>query len=111
MEDKRGPQRRYTGEFRERAINLVLEAIERQGGVKHGVITRISRQLDVGKESLRKWVEQAEVDGGRHAGTTSADKERIKELERENRELRRSNEILKSASAFFAAELDRQPKR
>ena len=62
-------------------------------------------------ERLRKWVRQAEVDGGQRPGVTSAEAERIKELERENRELRRANEILKAASAFFARELDPQPPK
>ena len=71
---------------------------------------RVADQLDVGVESLRSWVKQAEIDGGQRAGTTTADAARLKELEQENRELRRANAILKSASAFFAAELDRPQK-
>ena len=74
-------------------------------------MTRIARQLDIGPESLRRWVVQAEIDRGARAGTTSEDALRITELERENRKLRRTNEILKSASAFFAAELDRPSRR
>jgi transposase len=70
------------------------------------VITRIARQLGIGAESLRGWVRQAEVDGGRRPGLTTAEQQRIAELEREVRELRRANEILKAASAFFARELD-----
>jgi transposase len=62
-------------------------------------------------ETLRKWVRQVEVDGGRRAGVSSEEAQRIKELERENKELRRANEILKAASAFFARELDPQPRR
>ena len=62
-------------------------------------------------ETLRKWVRQAEVDGGRSSGVSSEEAQRIKELERENKELRRANEILKAASAFFARELDPQPRR
>ena len=62
-------------------------------------------------ETLRKWVRQSEVDGGRRQGVSSEEAQRIKELERENRELRRANEILKAASAFFARELDPQPRR
>jgi transposase len=68
-----------------------------------GVITRVARQLGIGTESLRSWVRQAEVDGGHRPGISSQDKERIAALEREVRELRRANEILKSASAFFAS--------
>jgi transposase len=89
---------------------MVLETIE-QTGESFGVITRIARQLDIGPESLRNWVRQVQVDGGQRPGVTSDEAARIKELERENRELRRANEILKSAARFFAAELDRPSTR
>jgi transposase len=103
-------QRRYPPELRERAVRLVLETIE-QSGESHGVIGRIAGQLGIGTETLRNWVNQAQIDGGQRPGVTSEDKRRIAELERENRELRRANEILKTASAFFAAaELDRRLK-
>jgi transposase len=103
-------QRRYPPELRERAVRLVAETIE-QSGERHGVIGRIARQLGVGTETLRNWVNQIEVDGGQRPGVTSEDKRRIAELEKEVRELRRANEILKTASAFFAAaELDRRLK-
>jgi transposase len=98
-------QRRYPPELRERAVRMVLETME-QTGQRVGVITRIARQLGIGAESLRGWVRQAEVDGGRRPGLTTAEQQRIAELEREVRELRRANEILKAASAFFARELD-----
>jgi transposase len=98
-------QKRYPPELRERAVRMVLETME-QTGQRVGVITRIARQLGIGAESLRGWVRQAEVDGGRRPGLTSAEQQRIAELEREVRELRRANEILKAASAFFARELD-----
>jgi len=89
---------------------MVLDEFERSGE-RHGVVTRIAAQLGVGTESLRKWVKQAEVDGGRKPGVSTAEQQRISALERENRELRRANEILKAASAFFARELDpRLPK-
>jgi transposase len=103
-------QKRYPPELRERAVRLVFETIEAEGQ-SFGVITRIARQLGIGSESLRNWVRQAEVDGGLRPGTSTDDKQRIAELERENRELRRANEILKSASAFFARELDPRPPR
>ena len=103
-------QRRYPPELRERAVRMVFEAME-QSGESCGVITRIARQLDIGSESLRNWVRQAQVDGGQRPGVTSDEAARIKELERENRELRRANEILKSAAGFFAAELDRPSTR
>jgi transposase len=89
---------------------MVFETIEAEGR-SFGVITRIARQLGIGSESLRLWVRQAEVDAGQRAGTATPDAQRIAELERENRELRRANEILKSASAFFARELDPRPRR
>jgi transposase len=84
---------------------MVLEAKGRDGD-DNTVVTRVAQQLGVGYESLRKWVRQAEVDQGRRPGTTTDEQRRIAELERENRELRRANEILKAASAFFARELD-----
>jgi transposase len=98
-------QKRYPPELRDRAVRMVLETME-QTGQRVGVITRIARQLGIGAESLRGWVRQAEVDGGRHPGLTTAEQQRIAELEREVCELRRANEILKAASAFFARELD-----
>ncbi|MCL6641393.1 MAG: transposase [Candidatus Rokubacteria bacterium] len=70
-----------------------------------------ARQLDIGAETLRTWVRQAEVDRGSRPGLTSEERERLKDMEREVKELRRANEILRSASAFFAAELDRRPAR
>ena len=106
----RSSPRQYPPELKQRAIRMVLESIDR-GEQRQGLVTRIARQLDIGPESLRRWVVQAEIDRGQRAGTTTEEAERIAELERENRELRRANEILKSASAFFAAELDRPPRR
>lgn len=88
---------------------MVFE-IQDQTGEKHGVITRVARELGIGAESLRGWVNQAAIDSGRRPGTSSADAQRIAELERENRELRRANDILKAASVFFATELDGRPK-
>jgi transposase len=113
MADNRGThpsQRRYPPELRERAVRMVLETIE-QTGERVGVITRVARRLGIGSESLRTWVRQAEVDGGRRPGVTSEERRRVAELERDNRELRRANEILKAASAFFARELDPRPPR
>jgi len=78
---------------------------------RHGAVTRVARQLGIGPESVRKWVHQEEVERGTRAGLTSEERDRIKELERENRELRRANEILKSAAVFFGAELDRRSPR
>ena len=106
---RRRPQK-YPDELRERAVRMVLE-VQAETGEKHGAVTRIAKQLGIGTESLRQWVNQADVNAGRRAGTTSADAARIAELERENRELRRANDILKAASIFFATELDGRPKK
>jgi transposase len=78
---------------------------------KWAAITSVAEKFGCSAETLRGWVRQAEVDGGMQPGTTSAEAQRIKELERENKELRRANEILKAASAFFARELDPQLRR
>ncbi len=104
-------QRRYPPELRERAVRMAQELIDEQGGQRFGVVTRVARELGIGTESLRGWLKQAEIDGGRRQGTSTADKERIVQLERENRELRRANDILKAASVFFATELDGRPKK
>jgi transposase len=102
--------RRYPPELKERAVRMVFETIE-QTGERTGAVTRVARQLGIGVESVRQWVAQAEIDRGNKAGLTTEERRRIVELERENRELRRANEILKSAAAFFARELDpRLPK-
>jgi transposase len=85
---------------------MVVETIERTGD--QGAVSRVARQLGIGVESLRHWVRQAEVDRGTRAGLTTEERARMRELERDNRELRRANEILKSAAAFFGAELDRR---
>lgn len=80
-------------------------------GSRWEAIQSISSKIGCSAETLRKWVQQVEIDGGKRPGLTSSEQTRIKELERENRELRRANEILRKASAFFAqAELDRKPK-
>jgi transposase len=85
---------------------MVAETIA-ETGERWGVVARVARQLGIGEQTLRNWVDQADVDAGRREGVTTEDKRRIAELEKENRELRRANAILKTASAFFAAELDR----
>jgi transposase len=90
---------------------MAQELIDEQGGQRFGVVTRVARELGIGTESLRGWLKQADVDGGRRQGTSTADKERIAALEREVRELRRANDILKAASVFFATELDGRPKK
>ena len=98
-------QRKYPEELRERAVKMVME-IRARDGKGRGEIVRVAQQLGVHREALRTWIRQAEIDGGTRLGITSEDARRIAELERENRELRRANEILKAASAYFARELD-----
>jgi transposase-like protein len=102
--------KRYSPEVRERAVRLVFDhesAHESQWAAMESVAAKIGCTA----ETLRKWVRQAERDQGRRDGVTTSDRERLKALERENRELRRANEILRTASAYFAqAELDRRRK-
>jgi transposase len=89
----------------------MVEAAIAETGERFGAVSRVARQLGVGPESVRNWIKQAEIDKGQRPGLTTEERRRLVELERENRELRRANEILKSASAFFAAELDgRRPR-
>ena len=105
-----GRQTRYPKEVRERAVHLVLEH-EREYPSQWAAITSIATKLGMTPETLRKWVRRAETDQGLRGGLTSTERERVKQLERENRELRRTNEILKAAASFFGAELDRHGKR
>jgi transposase len=101
---------RYSPEVRERAVRLVFEH-EREYASQWSAITSIAEKIGCTPETLRKWVRRAETDAGRREGLTTSDRERVKQLERENRELRRANDILRTASAFFAqAELDRRRK-
>ena len=103
-------QPRYSDEFRDRAVRLVAEQ-QNQGSSQWAAIQSISQKLGCTPETLRRWVRRVERDEGRRPGLTTEERERLKQLERENRELKRANEILKTASAFFAqAELDRRLK-
>lgn len=99
---------KYPDELRERAVRMVFETRERTGEPK-GAIARVADQLGVHSEALRGWVRQAEIDDRQQPGTSTADAQRIAELEREVRELRRVNDILKGR--FFARELDPRPPR
>ena len=98
--------RRYSPAEREQAVRLVRQ-LRKELGTDHGTVGRIAAQLGYGVESVRSWVRQADIDGGLAPGVTSAEAAQIKALEQENRELKRANEILRRASIFFAAELDR----
>src|SRR5882672_1960397 len=105
-----GKATRYSPEVRERAVRLVLEQ-QGEHGSQWAAMGSIASKIGCTPESLRKWVRQAERDAGKRSGLTSSENERLKVLERENRELKRANEILRKAAAFFAqAELDRRPK-
>ena len=101
-----GAPTKYSEELRARAVRMALDA-RKDPATSRGAIRRIAEQLGVHPEAMRNWIRMAEIDGGLRPGTTTSDAQRITQLEAENRELRRANSILKSASAFFAAELDR----
>ena len=101
---------RYPAELRERAVRMVFEATPEHTS-QWAAIGSVAGKLGVNKETLRIWVRRAEVDGGLRPGLTTEERQRLKALERENFELRRANEILRRASAFFAAELDRPRAR
>lgn len=97
-------------EVRERAVRLALDGVEEHGS-RWASIRSVAAKMGFHPETLRAWVKQFEIDNGKAPGLSTDERKRLKQLERENFELRRANEILKSASAFFAAELDRQPRR
>ena len=111
---------RYPAELRERAVQMFYDVVK-ETGERHGTVQRVAAALGIASGAVRHWVRDADLAAGRRpalatgnasaptvASVSSAAEQRIRELERENRELRRANEILKSASAFFAAELDRR---
>jgi transposase len=101
---------RYSPEMRERAVRMVRDHAAEHPS-QWAAIESIASKLGCTAETLRKWVRQAERDTGQRSGLTTDDRQRLKELERENRELKRTNDILRKASAYFAqAELDRRAK-
>ena len=100
----------FSAEVRERAVRLVFEH-QHEHESQWATITSIAAKMGCTRETLRRWVRQAERDAGKRPGLTTGERERLKELEREVRELKRANEILRKAAAFFAqAELDRRPR-
>ena len=110
MSEKKRHRGRYPDEVRERAVRLVFDH-QSEYPSQWKAIESIAKKLSVNHETLRQWVRRAETDAGNRPGVTTDERARMKQLERENKELRRANEILKAASAFFGAELDRQSKK
>jgi len=103
--------KRYSPEVRERAVRMVIEH-QHEHDSQWATIESISTKIGCTAETLRRWVRQSEIDQGERGGISTSERERLKDLERENRELKRANEILRTASAFFAqAELDRKLKK
>jgi transposase len=110
-EQKRGPSRPpYPQEVRERAVRMVFDH-QHEYPTQWKAIEQIGLKLSINHETLRQWVRRAETDAGGRPGLTTDERARMRELEREVKELRRANEILKSAAAFFGAELDRRQPR
>lgn len=93
--------RRYTPEEKDQAVRLVRQ-LRRELGTEHGTVQRVAGQLGYGVETVRKWVKRADIDEGVKPGRSSEDSAKMKALEQENRELKRANEILRKASAYFA---------
>ena len=104
MTEQRRPGR-YPAELRERTVRMVIEATPHCGS-EWEAICRVAEKVGPTPETVRKWVRRHEIDSGERAGLTTDERERMRGLEREVKELRRANEILKAASSFFAAELD-----
>ena len=98
--------RQYPQQFRERALRMVEESLP-EHETEFAAMTKVATKLGISPEAIRRWKRQNEVDSGLRPGLSSQEHDEVRRLRRENAELRRANEILKSASAFFAAELDR----
>jgi transposase len=103
-----GAARKYPDELRDRAVRLVLDQVREQDISVTAACRKVGAELGINADTLRDWAKRAQIDRGMRPGTTSADAARIRALEKENAELRRVNAILRTASAFFAAELDRR---
>ncbi len=110
MDKKQAGQTRYPSELKERAVRMVRD-LQRADPQDKNVISRVARQLGVGSESLRTWVKLAEIEEGKRPGMNQAERSELKELRKENRELRRANDILQAAASFFGAELDRRHQK
>ena len=102
--------RQFPPEFRLRALRLIEESMP-EHETEYSAIRHVGAKLGVGPETLRKWRRRAQIDSGARPGVSSEENSELKRLKRENAELRRANEILRTASAFFAAELDRPTTR
>jgi transposase len=102
--------RRYSPEEKQAAVRMV-RSLQVETGMTHGAVRRVAEQLGYGVESVRSWVKPTDIDQGVRPGVSTSEAQRLKELEQENRELRRANEILRRAATFFGAELDRQQRR
>ena len=109
-EKKRTPRPPYPADFRERAVRMVFEH-QGEYPTQWKAIESIAAKLQVNHETLRQWVRRAETDAGQRPGLTTDERAKMRELEREVKELRRANEILKAAASFFGAELDRQSQK
>ena len=109
-EQKRAGRPPYPPEVRERAVRMVFDHQD-EYPTQWKAIESIARKIQVNHETLRQWVRRAETDAGERPGLTTDERAKMRELEREVKELRRANEILKAAAHFFGAELDRQPQR
>src|SRR3977135_3341673 len=102
--------RRYSPEESAAGV-LMVRTLRAELGTEHGTVQRVARQLGYGIESVRSWVRQADIDDGHAPGVSTSESQAVKDLEQENLQLKRANEILKRAASFFGAELDRQHKK